>query len=406
MGISVVGISHQTAKLDYRALFQFSPESLLQALDCFCAETQSAEVMILSTCNRIEIYTDTDNTNAIIQWLYAYHHIQGPPNLKAFYCYQGTHALKHATRVAASLDSLVMGEPEILGQFKAAHKVAKQAGCIGFQLEALYQHALGTAKYIRTHTQIGHCPVSVAYSALQLCDNTTFNNANIVVLGAGDTAKRMLSHIHENGASSITILNRTLTHAQTLAHTFNAKADTLDNIQCYLSQATVIIGALHTPEPIITRQALSHFSHNILCIDISAPRSIDATVINLPHIKLISIDDIDTYISKNTIQRAKAANLAEDLIQQATDQYLSNQSARQAVPTIIALRENTSQLIETELNNSLVHIQNGQNPEWVLKAFAHKLKQKWLHSPSKALHSAAKAGNHDLVKLAQTLFEL
>lgn len=405
MSVLVVGISHKTAKLDTRGVFHFPPEELEQALNDCCAKTQSAEVLILSTCNRVEIYCDSDSSEKVLDWIHAYHNIED--NYRDnFYTYTGSHTLKHAMRVASSLDSLVLGEPQILGQFKASHQSSMDYGCIGSNLSGLFKYVINAAKRIRTETKIGKCPVSVAYSALQMCDQTNLEEANVLVLGAGDTAKRLLTHISESGVKEITILNRTLENAKNLADKFNANAGMLTEIEQHIPKASVIIGALHTDHPIVSAEMLAKRSDPVLCIDISAPRSIDAAAAELKHVELISIDDIDNYISHNTQMRAKAADMAERIVDSVVTEYEMDQSARQAVPTIIALRENTDALIETEFALSLKDIQNGENPEAVLEEFAHKLKQKWLHSPSKALHSAAKDGNHELVKLAHTLFDI
>ena len=404
MSVLVVGISHKTAKLDTRGLFHFPPEKLEQALNDCCAKTQSAEVLILSTCNRVEVYCDSESSEKVLDWIHHYHNIEDDYR-ENFYTYTGSHTLKHAMRVASSLDSLVLGEPQILGQFKASHQSSMDYGCIGSNLSGLFKYVINAAKRIRTETKIGRCPVSVAYSALQMCDQKNLENANVLVLGAGDTAKRLLAHLSESGVKDITILNRTLKNAKVLADKFNATAGMLTDIQQYISKASVIIGALHTDHPIVSSEMLKNPTP-VLCIDISAPRSIDASAAELKHVDLISIDDIDQYISHSTEMRAKAADMAERIVDSTVAEYEMDQNARQAVPTIVALRENTHALIESELSSSLKEIQNGEDPEAVLETFAHKLKQKWLHSPSKALHSAAKDGNHELVKLAHTLFDI
>ncbi|NCX94356.1 MAG: hypothetical protein EBX40_06750, partial [Gammaproteobacteria bacterium] len=272
-----------------------------RALNHFCAHTQSAEVLILSTCNRVEIYSDAPSKEAVIDWFHTYHE-QAQSYHDHFYAFDELDALRHAIRVGAGIDSLVMGEPEILGQLKDAKRTAMQAGCIGVSLEMFMNHAVNAAKQIRHHTAIGHCPISVAYSAIQICKTAVTPHTQILVLGAGDTVKKLLQHLPSCAKAHVTVMNRSFERAQDLAHAFQVKAAEWADLPKHLHQAGIILSAIHTETPIIRADSFTTREHPLLILDLSVPRSIHPDVESLPMTRLIAIDDIDAYIAENTSQ--------------------------------------------------------------------------------------------------------
>ncbi len=442
MTISVLGINHRTADLSFRGQFNFSPEEVTQALNDFCEKNQASQALILSTCNRTEIYADSPLSplKNWLPWLLDYKKIPTPISLsemgEKFYTYHDLMALQHGIRVASSLDSLVMGEPQILGQLKKAYQYTHQAGCIGQELSLFFNTILRTAKKIRHETPIGRCPVSMAYCSLHALGLEKFKKAKILILGAGETAKKILQHVIHAGASHISILNRTPQRAEALIEKFRLTHPTVhfewhalnerEIIQALHGingingingmRADIIISTIQLPQhadPLIDRALLEKLGQaavsGLFFFDLCSPRSLDKNITTLPHVELLDIDEIQLFIEKNMGHRARASTQAEQLIQEGLSFFTIKKLEKQATPSVLTLRENIEHLIQTELEKALRAIAQGQPAENTLKKLAHRLKQKWLHHPSKTLHLAAGEGEEKLqeyLKITHAFFDL
>jgi glutamyl-tRNA reductase len=427
MTISMLGINHKTGDLSLRGRFSFSPENLPEVLRDFCAYTGSTQVLILSTCNRTEIYSDALNSK-IFEWLEVTKNTSISTSMKKenFYSYDSESALAHAIKVASSLDSLVMGEPQILGQVKKAYHASHQAGCLRRELGLFFNTVIRTAKKIRHHTPIGRCPISMAYCSLHTLGIEKFKSARILILGAGETAKKILQHVIQAGANDINLLNRTPHKAEVLAQKFQAFMNqkiqwgelTEANISDALPLVDIVISTIQLPDhsmplvhltlikKIMAKHPQEFGVKPLFFIDLASPRSISQDITQLSNIELLDIDEIQLFIENNKHHQKRAETQAEELIQEAISSFKKMDLAEAATPKIIQLRENIEQLIEAELEQALREIAQGKSAELTLKKLSHRLKQKWLHTPSKTLHSAASQGDEQLLTLTCNLFDV
>jgi len=409
MNLIAIGINYKTAPVALREQLAITDADLPTALQSL-TDTYATEAIIVSTCNRIEIYAMGTTPEAVQAWLTQYQKLD-PELLEAhWYSYSDADAVAHAMKVAAGLDSMVLGEPQILGQFKHAVQVATDIGCLHNGLKNICHKIFEAAKAVRHQTAIGHCPVSVAFSAVKLAQQTLadLTQHKALVIGSGQTARLLAQHLQSSGIAHITIANRTLENAQLLAEQVDGAAMTLTELPTALIDADIVISATDSDSIIITQQMLASIKRQapLLIIDIAVPRDIDPSVADLPNVILHCIDDIQQTIHQNTLQRSQAAMQAHDIIEAHLQAFLIERKARQATASLCTFRQHIETISQELLDKSLKQLHSGQDPEEVLKQFSHKLTQRLMHQPSLNIHRASSEGHSELMQLAHKLFDI
>lgn len=413
MSIFVVGINHKTAPVSVREQIAFSPDNIADALQS--AGSVVRENMILSTCNRTELYAVAPDEQAVTKmaaWLADYHHIP-PHDLKPYlFSYQRQAAVRHALRVACGLDSLVLGEPQVLGQLKNALQDAENAGATGNQLNRLMQHAFTTAKKVRTQTNIGSNPVSVAFAAVSLARQifSHLHEQTALLVGAGETIELVGSHLAANNIGKVIVANRNIEKAVQLARHYNGIGIGLPSIAEYLPKADIVISSTAAPLPIIGKgmveRALKIRRHQpMFMVDIAVPRDIEAEVGSLDDVYLYTVDDLQSVIEENLESRRVAAEQAETMIDTEVETFMGWLRAQSQQGIIRQYRQQNDKIRDETLARAQKMLQN-KDPEAVLSFLAHTLTNKLAHSPTHQMNQAAKQGDSELLAHAMTLFNL
>jgi len=415
MSLLALGINHKTASVDVRERVAFSPEQLAEALSQARISAHVKEVAILSTCNRTELYCSTDEkgTQAILQWLGSYHGVSGVDLEKCVYAHWDDEAARHMMRVASGLDSLILGEPQILGQLKSAYTLSQEHGFLGSELGRLFQQTFSVAKKVRTDTAIGENPVSVAYAAVSLAQHifSDLGNSRALLIGAGETIELVARHLHNAGVKEITVANRTLNRALDLANEFNGKAILLGDIPDALPLADIVIASTASQLPILGKgaveNALKKRKHRpIFMVDIAVPRDIEPQVADLDDVYLYTVDDLREVIEENQRSRETAAREAEDIIEQGALEFMRQLRSLDAVDTVTDLRGRYETIRDQEVEASLKQIANGKPADEVLTQMARRLTNKMLHHPTIQMRKASAEGRTELLDAAHTLFNL
>lgn len=410
MPIIVCGISHKTAPVALREQMLFAVEKLPVYLHDLLANENVREAVLLSTCNRSEIYCEADDVNKVIDWFCRQHPVPRATLESVLYVHTGQEAVQHMMQVACGLDSLVIGEPQILGQMKEAFSESCAAGGVGTLFNKLFQQIFAVAKEVRTNTAIGACPVSISSSAVNLVKqhfSQNLNNLTVLLLGAGDTTQLVLRYLQTLAPKRILIVNRSIENARVLAETHSATAMMFSELTDALREADVLISATGSTQPIVTQAMLAERQKPIFIVDIAVPRDVEETAATLPNVILHSIDDLKMVIQQNRHGREHAAEKASEMIRKRSQEFMAwLNSLDEVATTIRAYREQMEELCQTELNKFRAQLQRGDDPEQVLKHFAHALTNKLLHHPSVQLRQAGVEGRFDLLELARQLFAI
>ncbi|NLY13238.1 MAG: glutamyl-tRNA reductase [Gammaproteobacteria bacterium] len=415
MAFIALGINHKTASVAVRERVAFSPEQLVEALRQLCRVVGSREAAILSTCNRSELYleTETARPEAVLNWLAEFHQVSVGDLHACAYVHQDDQAVRHMMRVACGLDSLVLGEPQILGQIKSAYAVAREAGTLGPLLGRLFQATFSTAKTVRTDTAIGENPVSVAYAAVSLAKQifTDLGHSQALLVGAGETITLVARHLHEQGVKKIVVANRTLERATQLASEFGAQAILLSDIPDALVKSDIVISSTASQLPILGKgaveRALKLRKHKpIFMVDIAVPRDIEPQVGDLDDVYLYSVDDLHEVVTENLKSRQGAAKAAEELVVQGTSDFMQRLRELEAVDVLRAYRQQGERLRDEELARVQRALANGTPPEEALMQLARGLTNKLLHTPSVQIKRLSADGRCEALAVAQELFGL
>lgn len=411
MSLFVLGINHQTAPVSLRERVAFSSDSVPAALGALRALPQVREVALLSTCNRTELYAVADDDGqALADWLAT--HPEEIGDLHAYlYRHRDGDAVRHLFRVATGLDSLVLGEPQILGQVKDAWASARNAGSLGSQLDRLFQHAFTTAKRARTDTRIGANPVSVASAAVRLAQESfaRLDESTVLLIGAGETIELAARHLVQARAKRLLVANRTLAHAQELATRHGGVALPLSELDKHLGEADVVISATASREPILRKPqvaaALATRRHRpMLLLDLAVPRDIAADVAELKDVFLYTVDDLERAIEDNRRSRREAATEAEAIVELQVARFTETLAASTRTAPLKRLRAHGEAAKADVLARAQQQLASGQDPQEVLNFLAHTLTNRLLHAPTVALREAALTGNADLARAADKLF--
>ena len=415
MPLLALGINHKTAPVEIRERVSFAPEHLPQALLELCAEKTVAEAAILSTCNRTELYCGLPTTRMhnVIDWLGDYHALAANELQPYIYQHPDRQAVRHMLRVAAGLDSMVLGEPQILGQVKTAYHVANQTGTLGKQLERLFQHTFSVAKQIRTDTRIGESPVSVAFAAVSLAKQiyADFSQHTALLIGAGETVELVARHLHDHNIKQLVIANRTFERARNLATQFDAYAISLPEISSHLAEADIVISSTASADYVLhcdqVKDALKQRKRRpVFMVDIAVPRDIDPQISHLTDVYLYTVDDLQDIIQENLRSRQAAAEQAEEIVDTQTEHFMAWLQAQEGVTSIRALREQAAVIRDELLTRALNQLRQGKEPEQVLQALSNTLTNKLLHAPSTGLREAAQRGDVDTVAILKRIYQI
>ncbi|HTA64558.1 MAG TPA: glutamyl-tRNA reductase [Xanthomonadaceae bacterium] len=414
MSLLALGLNHQTAPIALREKVAFAPEALPEALASLRAVAGVQEAALLSTCNRTELYAriEPQAEPALVRWL-AEHHELGIAELDAYlYRHADAAAVRHLFRVATGLDSLVLGEPQILGQVKQAWQTARSAHALKTPLDRLFQHCFAVAKRVRTDTRIGAHPVSVAYAAVRLAQQVfaRLDHATVLLVGAGETIELAARHLLDAKARRILVANRTLEHAQQLAHRFGGVALPLEDLQRHLAEADIVICATASREPVLTRSAVERAIRTrrhapMFLLDLAVPRDIEPETATLDDVYLYTVDDLEQAIGENRRSRQQAAGEAETLIDLQVEQFMAWWRGSTQQDTLKALRSRSEAARDVLLARAKEHLAAGRDPHEVLEQLAHGLTNKLLHAPTAGLRRAAHEGDAQLLSAAARLFD-
>ena len=409
------GINHNTAPVHIREQLAFNADTLPVALASLLQSPAVVEAVIVSTCNRTEIYCHIadEHEDNVCEWLHQFHHQPADSLNEYIYHYHGTDVIRHLLRVACGLDSMVLGEPQILGQIKTAYSQALHVGSIDKSLGRLFQHAFTVAKQVRTDTAIGNSPVSVAFAAVSLAKQIFSNLADstALLIGAGETIELAARHLYDNGISRIIIANRTIERAHALATQVNGYAISLSEMPAHIAEADIVISSTASQLPILGKgtveRALKQRKRRpIFMVDIAVPRDIEPEVGNLEDIYLYCVDDLHGIIEENLQSRRDAALQAEDIIDTQVDHFEGWLRTQDAVPVIRAIRDSAEQESERLLEKAKKQLEQGLPAEQVVNELARALTNKLLHEPSRQLRQSGFNTDINLIEAARSLFNI
>lgn len=418
MAIVVVGLNHTTAPVAVRERLAFADTALTEPLTRFRTPAVT-ELVIVSTCNRVEIYMQAEEVEAAYSqcaaFLADYHALPQEAFLPHLYHLSHEDAVRHLFRVAASLDSLVVGEPQILGQVKAAYLAAQAAERTGVIFTHLFERAFSVAKAVRHETGISDHAVSVSYAAVALAKKIFENlqQRTVMVLGAGDTAELAVRHFVSHGVTQVFIANRTLARAERLAQALQAKAIPWDAFPEHLAYTDIVVSSTSAPEPIVeptmVQQAMrARRGRPMFLIDIAVPRDIDPAVHTLENVFLYDIDNLHTIVEENRRERQREALVAEELVWREVRHFQQWLSARDAVPTIVALRRHADMIRQSELDKALAKLGPlDERQRRALETLTVGIVNKLIHAPTVYLKRASGDSQvRDAVHIVRNLFDL
>ncbi len=406
---AAVGINHKTAPLELREKVSIGPQGQVSALSDFLSDTRAEEAAILSTCNRTEIYCIVEGHEKVMSWLAR--RCQMPLASLETHCYAHVDqaGIRHMARVACGLDSMILGESQILGQLKQTYQLAEKSGALGRGLQHIFRQVFTLSKQVRRDTTLTAQPVTIAYGALQLIEQIFDDRKHLQMLciGAGRTSQLLARYLCQAGIKQLWVANRDLAHAQALADELSGTAISLQDIGQYLAQSDVVVSAIHCDEKILCardfQKAQPMRRYRPQCvIDLSVPRSIDPDLQQLADVFLYNMDDLQTKVQTGVEHRQHQALIAEDIIERGMDRWAQLSQQQRMQKSIENFRGQLQHLSHAELDRASRALQNGQDPQVVLQDFSRRLMKKWLHQPTERI----KQVSEDAEKLSQTLDHL
>ena len=411
MPLHVFGINHQSASLEIREKLAFAPEAQADALSDLAAQPGVAEAVLVSTCNRTEVYCRSDDAAAARAWLVRAGQAAGVQVDPLLYSHSEEAAVRHAFRVACGLDSMVLGEPQILGQVKQSVRAAEGAGTLGTQLGRLFQQTFAVAKQVRTETSLGAQSVSMASAALKLAQNLfgDLSRTRMLLIGVGEMVELAATYFVAQQPEAVVVANRTLVRGEAFAERFEAKAMALADLPARLHEFDIVITGTASSLPIlglglIERALKARKRRPVFIIDFAVPRDVEPEVARLEDVFLYTIDDLGKVVAEGGEARRAAAADAEAIVAREVQAFRAWQASRAAVPAIVELRRRADQYRESELARARQRLARGDDPAAVLEALAKGLANKFLHHPSQALSRAADGERESLVRAIETLF--
>ncbi len=433
MALVLLGINHNTADVGLRERVAFPPEKMADAMQGIAGLEHVEEAVIVSTCNRTELYLDVDlgpdfadDPNALMNealmsvqqekllaWLADYHGLEPSQLAGSSYFHWRDDVVRHLMRVACGLDSMVLGEPQILGQIKSAYAVARELGAARARLGKAFQEAFSIAKQVRTDTAIGENPVSVAYAAVTLAEQIFSNLGELraLLIGAGHTIELVARHLTDRGVKEIIVANRTLENAVRLGDKFGGEAILLSEIPDRLARVDIVVSSTNSQLPLLGKGAVERAVRKrkhrpILLLDLAVPRDIEPEVGNISDAYLYTVDDIRDVIEDSVRSRSEAAAQAASIIERGVEEYARELRSLNAVATLRAFRDTAESIREAELEKARKALERGQPAVDVLESLSRGITNKLLHSPSVKMKQASAEGRDELVSLTRELFDL
>ena len=416
MQLYTIGVNHTTAPIAIRENVAFNDANLRHALSDLTAQNAKgivSEAAILSTCNRTEIYVQSATPELIVHWLAQYHRLDLSHIQPYTYTLTNQDAVKHAFRVASGLDSMVLGEPQILGQFKQSVKIAQDAGTLGTLLHKLFQRTFEVAKEVRTNTDIGGSSISMAAAAVKLAQRIfgDVSQQKILFIGAGEMIVLCADHFAAQKPKSMTVANRTLERGTSLAEKIGGNAILLNDLPARFAEFDIVITSTASQLPIVglgmVERAVKARRHRpIFMVDLAVPRDIEPEVAALDDVFLYTVDDLAQVVNDGMENRQTAAINAEMIVQARVETFMQWLKKRDAVPTIKALRDQAEATRQAEFEKALKLMQKGESPEKVLEALSNALTNKFLHAPSQALNLAHGDEHAKLENILKQLYQI
>ena len=410
MTLLALGINHKTAPVSLRERVTFSPDTLDQALNSLLEQPMVQGGVVLSTCTRTELYLSVEEQEdlheQLVRWLCNYHNLNEEEVRKSLYWHHDNDAVTHLMRVASGLDSLVLGEPQILGQVKKAFADSQKGHSLSSELERMFQKSFSVAKRVRTETEIGASAVSVAFAACTLARQIfeSLSTVTVLLVGAGETIELAARHLREHNVQKMIIANRTRERAQVLADEVGAEVISLSDIDSRLQEADIIISSTASPLPIIgkgmvERALKARRNQPLLLVDIAVPRDVEPEVGKLANAYLYSVDDLQAIIQSNLAQRKAAAVEAETIVAQESGEFMAWLRAQSATETIREYRTQAEQVRDDLAAKAIAALQQGADAETVLQDLAWKLTNRLIHAPTKSLTQAARDGDDERLQI-------
>ncbi|MEI8571462.1 glutamyl-tRNA reductase [Methylomonas sp. LW13] len=415
MTLLAVGINYNTAPVAIRERLAFPTDMLDNTLKNLWNLREISEAAILSTCNRTEFYyqADSDNQSSLVNWIADTKQIKPADFTPYLYSYKDSQSIRHMFRVACGLDSMILGEPQILGQMKTAYHAASQAGTLGRNLSKLFQHTFSAAKKVRTDTAIGSSPVSVAFAAVQLAQQIfdKLSEQTALLIGAGETIELTARHLYQHGIGRIIIANRTYDKAHALAMQFNGYAINLAELPNHLAEADIVVSSTASQLPILGKgrveSAIKIRKHKpMFMVDLAVPRDIEAEVAQLRDVYLYTVDDLQNTVNQNMDSRRRAAEQAEEIIDTQVEHFMAWLRSQGAQETIRDFRTQAEQTRDEALQKALAQLNSGAAADEVLQRLAYTLTNKLIHTPCAQLREAGANERHDLIAASREIFKL
>ncbi len=413
MQLLAFGINHQTAPLNIREQVAFHAERMEAALRDFIKTGTVKEAAILSTCNRTEVYCNAVDRDAAQDWLANYHQLSRLSIDPYLYALPDTAAARHAFRVASGLDSMVLGETQILGQMRQAARVAEQAGTLGIVLHKLFQQTFAVAKDVRTTTEIGASSVSMAAAAVRLAERIfpSIAEQNVLFIGAGEMIELCAAHFGARHPKHMLVANRTVARAAALADRYQGGAIALHELPEHLANYDIVVTSTASPLPILGKgmveRALKARRHRpMFMVDLAVPRDIETEVGELSDVFLYSVDDLGSIVQQGMSNRLSQVSQAEGIIEASVQQFSHWMETREVVPTIRNLRDQAERVRRNEVERAMKLLARGDEPAEVLEILSRSLTNKFLHHPTHALNHADDMERQELVALLSRLYSL
>ena len=397
MQLALVGLNHKTAPVEIRERLAFSSDVLRSALASLVGREEVNEAIILSTCNRVEVVAESSDDGLIREFLCEFHQIPHDSISKHLYSFRGVDAIRHVFRVAASLDSMVLGEPQILGQVKEAYRIATDAGTVGMNLTALMNRAFAVAKKVRSETGISQSAVSVSYAAVELARKIfgDLSGKTVMIIGASKMGELAAKHLRRAGVSSVLVTNRTFERAVELAKVFEGAAVPFEHFADHMAGADIVITSTGAPHFIIGKNLAEQIIHRrknrpMFFIDIAVPRDVDPGVNEIDNAFLYDIDDLQQVIDTNLKERLKEALRAEEIIDHEVESFCLRMKGREVVPTIVELRESLEKLRRDEIERNRRHLKDlSPEQQAAVDQITKSIVNKILHPPIEQLKQMA-----------------
>lgn len=411
MPLHALGINHLSAPLEVREKLAFPPDRQADALADLAAQPGVAEAVLVSTCNRTEIYCRAESVEAVRAWLVREGEKAGVAIGDAVYCHGGEAAVRHAFRVACGLDSMVLGEPQILGQVKQAVRTAEQAGTLGGLLGRVFQQTFNVAKQVRTDTALGAQSISMSAAALKLAQNVfgDLSRTKLLLVGVGEIVELAATYFAAQQPQAIVVANRTLARAREFAERFTATAIALDAMPARLAEFDIVVSGTAAADPIITRPMVEaalkvRRRRPMFIVDLAVPRDVEASVARLEDIFLYTIDDLGGIVQQGVESRHAAVAEAEEIVTKQVEAFRAWQGARAAAPAIVELRRRAEEYRDAELARAKARLARGDDPAAVLESLAKGLANKFVHHPTQALSRAPEGEREELVRAIERLY--